>query len=168
METHNQKSEAITRRGRRYQHFKVLILVTLETIVAALFLIWSEEVLEFLHSRINWPCVENQYMMIITAILTILANLLVIYGLTNRKMLFLNVGAFQHGLAGLYFAIAGIYFAIAGLYYKKDFAKEGFPVLFFLVLLGLEKWFFTIDDIILGQAKNMKKRSKSMSDTQMI
>ena len=166
METNNQKPEAIIRRGKRYQNF-MLFLVTLETILAALFLTWSEEVLEFLRSGINWPCVQNQLFVII-AILTILANLLVIYGLTNRKMLFLNVGAFQHGLAGLYFAIAGIYFAIAGLYYKKDFAKEGFPVLFFLVLLGLEKWFFTIDDIIRGQVENMKNHPKSVSDTQMI
>merc|ERR1711893_574237 len=82
METNNQKPEAIIRRGKRYQHF-MLFLVTSETILAALFLIWSEEVLEFLRSGINWP-LES---LMITAILTILANLSVFYGFTNREML---------------------------------------------------------------------------------
>ena len=162
METNSQKSETIIQRRRKYQFFKVLLLVTLETIVAALFLIWSEEVLEFLRSGINWP-LES---LIITAILTILANLSVFYGLTNRKMLYVNVGAFQHGLAGVYFAIIALYYIIAGLCYLKDFTREGFPVA--LVLIGLEFWFFTVDGIIQEQVENMKNDPKSMSDTQTV
>ena len=161
METNSQKSEAIIQRRRKGQLFKVLLLVTAETILAAFFLTCSEEVLEFLRSGINWP-LES---LIITAILTILANLSVFYGLTNRKMLYLNVGAFQHILAALYFAIIGLYYCAVGLHYSKDFTKEGFPV---LVLIGLVLWFLTIGNIITGQVVNMKNDPKSMSDTQMV
>ena len=155
------ESETIIRRGRRYQHF-VLFLVTSETMFAASFLTGSGEVLEFLRSGINWP-LES---LIITAILTILANLSVFYGLANRKMLYVNVGGFQHGLAGLYFAIIGLYYIIAGLCYLKDFTREGFPVA--LVLIGLEFWFFTVDGIIQEQVENMKNDPKSTSDTQTV
>ena len=182
METNSQKSEAIIQRSRKYQFFKVLLVVTLETIVAALFLIWSEEVLEFLRSGFNWPRVHNQFLMI-TAILTNICNLLVIYGLANQKMLYLIIGAFQHALAGIYFSLTGLYYDMAflyyyltGLYYLKDIAKvvpflvqvslEYWPTL--LILLGLAYWFVFVLENIQKHVDNMENDPKSMSDTQIV
>ena len=164
METNSQKSEAIIQRRRKGQFFKVLLLVTLETIVAALFLIWSEEVLDFLRSGINWPCAQNQSLLI-TAILTNICNFLVIYGLANRKMPYLIIGALQHCLTGIYFAAAGLYYCSLGLYYLKDITKEGPPI---MVLIGMGYWFVFAMEDILKHVENMENDPKSMSDTQIV
>ena len=172
METGNQNSDAIIR--RRHQHFKVLFLVTLETIVAALFLIWSKEVLEFLRCGINLPyCIVpirfnwhgvHCYPLLKTAVLTIICNLLVIYGLTNSKMLYLHIlhiGAFQHAIASIYYSITGLWFAIDILTGKAVYSANGL-----VVLIGLGGWFILVLENMQKQVENMK--NKSTSDTQMV
>ena len=157
----------------RYQYFKVLFLVTLETILAVLFLIWSEEVLEFLRCginlpycivpiRFNWHGVHN-YPLLKTAVITIHCNLLVIYGLTNRKMLYLHIGALQHNLASLYFNISGFFFAIDILGGKAVYSFNGL-----VVLIGLGSWFAFVMENMQKHVDNMKNSPKSTSDTQIV
>ena len=159
----------------RYQYFKVLFLVTLETILAVLFLIWSEEVLEFLRCGINLPyCIVpirfnwhgvHCYPLLKTAVLTIICNLLVIYGLTisNRTMVYLHIGTFQHAIASIYYSITGLWFAIDILTGKAVYSANGL-----VVLIGLGSWFAFVMENMQKHVDNMKNSPKSTSDTQIV
>ena len=110
------------------------------------------------------PRVHNQYLLI-TAILTNICNLLVIYGLANQKMLYLNIGAFQHAIASLYFAITGLYYCAISLLKEISFAELG-PTI--MVLIVLEYWFVFAMENIQKHVDNMENDPKSMSDTQIV
>ena len=86
------KSEAARRRHCDY----LLSRMIWETIILTLLTILSGEIFEFLRSNFNW--LRYQHALLITAFLTVICNLLVIYGLRSWKTFYVNFGKIQRGI----------------------------------------------------------------------
>ena len=159
------KSEAARRRHYDY----LLSRMIWETIVVTLLAILTGEIFEFL--RCKFDCLSclclngvNFPSLLITAFLTVICNLLVIYGLRSWKVFYVNFGLIHCITAGLYFFILTIIWGIR-IINHKDFEKDG-PYL--MALIGLDIWLFIGRIDIEIQRGNMLAYPKPVSDNQIV
>ena len=155
--------------ARRRHYDNLLSRVIWETIVVTLLTILSGEIFEFL--RCKFDCLSclclnglNFPSLVITAFLTVICNLLVIYGLRSWKTFYVNFGKIQRGMACLYFFILTILW-VHRIFVHQDFEKDG-PYL--MALIGLYSLLHSGYIDVSIQRDNMLDYPKPVSDNQIV
>ena len=148
--------------ARRRHYDNLLARMIWETIIVILLTILSGEIFEFLRSNFNW--LRYQHALLITAFLTVICNLLVIYGLRSWKTFYVNFGKIQRGMACLYFFILTILW-VHRIFVHQDFEKDG-PYL--MALIGLYSLLHSGYIDVSIQRDNMLDYPKPVSDNQIV